>query len=233
MATLQEIQNIEFEMLKWFHLLCEQNNLKYSMVGGTMLGAVRHQGFIPWDDDVDVYLPMEDALKLLNVFQSDEYFLQCPETDIQTPYLMYKIRKNHTVMEDAIQKGLDIHKGIWIDVFLYTNAGRTKFARKMQTTLIKALQSFRCRYYNSKTDPKRKLSGFLTKLPPKLCLRIDRLLLKWIKHNGNKRSTEIVGLENENDLFFDKRYFEERKQYAFGGESFWGIKDYDPYLTRL
>lgn len=55
--TLREIQNIELEMLRSFVKFCEENHLRYYITGGTMLGAARHQGFIPWDDDIDKYAP--------------------------------------------------------------------------------------------------------------------------------------------------------------------------------
>src|SRR5690554_3313505 len=61
---LSEIQSKLLQMLKWFDGFCRENNLKYYAVGGTLLGAVRHQGFIPWDDDIDVAMPREDYREL-------------------------------------------------------------------------------------------------------------------------------------------------------------------------
>ncbi|MBQ5951116.1 MAG: LicD family protein [Lachnospiraceae bacterium] len=233
MATLQAIQETEQNILRWFHQICEENGLKYTAVFGTMLGAVRHQGFIPWDDDVDVFLPLEDGQKLRNVFRSEEYFLQCPENDIEAPYLMMKIRKNGTVMEDLLQRGLNMHKGVWIDIFLYTNAGKSKIAKKLQVFLIKALQSYRCRYYHVLNDPQKKLYPLLCRLPVPFCLWLDRRILGAIRVLGSKKSPEIVCIENENSVFFDRKFLENRTLYEFSGDTIWGVKDYDAYLTGV
>ncbi len=235
MATLQEIQKTELDMLKWFHDICEVNNLHYTAVYGTMLGAVRHHGFIPWDDDVDLYLPIEEAEGFRKSFNSNEFFLQCPETDIKAPYLMYKIRKNNTIMEDSIQKGLDIHKGVWIDVFLYTDAGKNRITKRIQAVLVKALQAFRCRYYHLQKNPQRRIYRILCGLPAGLCLKTDRMIRELIQCFGSKRSSDIICIQNEKeeDLFYEKRYFEKRVQYPFSGAVIWGIEDYDEYLSHV
>ena len=64
MATLKDIQSCELGILKYFDSVCRKHNLSYSLIGGSMLGAIRHHGFIPWDDDIDVYMPASDCLKL-------------------------------------------------------------------------------------------------------------------------------------------------------------------------
>ena len=63
--TIKEIQAIELALFKWFHKFCVEKQLRYYMSGGTLLGAVRHQGFIPWDDDIDVHMPRKDFNKFL------------------------------------------------------------------------------------------------------------------------------------------------------------------------
>lgn len=67
--TTQEIKQIELDLLIWFDELCSQNNLRYSLCGGSLIGAVRHGGFIPWDDDIDVCIPRPDYEKLLKIYQ--------------------------------------------------------------------------------------------------------------------------------------------------------------------
>lgn len=72
--TLQEIHKYELELLKTFIEICEKNNLKYYMAGGSLLGAVRHKGFIPWDDDIDILMPRPDYMK----FQKINFEKYCP-----------------------------------------------------------------------------------------------------------------------------------------------------------
>lgn len=73
--TLKELQQKSLEVLKEIHRFCVENDIKYSLAYGTMIGAVRHQGFIPWDDDVDIFMPRPDYEKLCNTYKSDRYVL--------------------------------------------------------------------------------------------------------------------------------------------------------------
>ena len=84
----KEIQNDCLEVLRAFDLYAKNNNLKYYMAGGTLLGAVRHQGFIPWDDDVDLMMPRKDYEFLIHHFHNDRYEISSCETDgtYHTPF---------------------------------------------------------------------------------------------------------------------------------------------------
>ena len=72
--TLQEIKEIELEILKHFHAFCQENNIRYFISHGTLLGTIRYKGFIPWDDDIDVLVPREDYDRLLAIFQDNERY---------------------------------------------------------------------------------------------------------------------------------------------------------------
>ena len=117
---LRQLQLCELEILDEFVRICEKYDLQYYLVGGTLLGAVRHQGFIPWDDDIDVAMPREDYDKFAVIAEkelSPKYFYQCPATD---PYyfLTYaKIRKNGTEVYEERFKYSKFHKGVFIDIF--------------------------------------------------------------------------------------------------------------------
>ena len=72
-CKLSLLQQKLLDILKWFHLFCEENNLKYYAIGGTMLGVVRHKGFIPWDDDIDVGMPREDYNKFIELTKNKQF----------------------------------------------------------------------------------------------------------------------------------------------------------------
>jgi lipopolysaccharide cholinephosphotransferase len=69
--SLAEIKKIELDLLKNVVKVCKENNLRYFLAGGTLLGAIRHQGFIPWDDDIDVLMPRKDYMQLINIFKRE------------------------------------------------------------------------------------------------------------------------------------------------------------------
>lgn len=116
----QKLQQIELKMLELFVQICEKENLHYYLLGGTMLGAVRHKGFIPWDDDIDVGMPRADYEKFLlcaSKYLPKGYFLQTYKTDKDYPYPYAKMRDTHTIYKENALKNLSINHGVWIDVF--------------------------------------------------------------------------------------------------------------------
>ena len=118
---LRSCQLKQLEILKIFDRICRKHNLRYWIDGGTLLGAVRHKGFIPWDDDLDVAMPSEDYKKLDQIIQSelpDHLFWQTPKTDPTMPYGCTKIRDlNSFYVEFRDDFTLPYHKGVFIDIF--------------------------------------------------------------------------------------------------------------------
>lgn len=102
-----------------FDKVCKKHNLRYYMIYGSLLGAVRHKGFIPWDDDFDVAMPRTDYdrfLELAGEFQ-DPYFLQTPYTDPESAYSYAKIRNSNTTGVSTMFQYNDFNQGMWITVF--------------------------------------------------------------------------------------------------------------------
>lgn len=120
LSKLRQLQLCEIEILNEFMRLCEKYELRYYLVGGTLLGAVRHQGFIPWDDDIDVAMPREDYNRFSKICMKElsaDYFYQCSETD---PYyfLTYaKLRRNGIEIYEERFRYAKFHKGAFIDIF--------------------------------------------------------------------------------------------------------------------
>lgn len=118
---LNEIRKVQLDLFKKFIEVCEKYDLSYCLFYGTLLGAVRHKGYVPWDDDVDVLMPRGDYDRLLTmadkVFESP-YFLQTPESDEECFYGGYsKLRDSSTTGIEERNYGKRCNQGIWIDVF--------------------------------------------------------------------------------------------------------------------
>lgn len=115
---VEEQKRMELDILAFFHDFCIKNNLRYYICGGTLLGAVRHKGFIPWDDDVDVMLPRADYERFLRLFsQADtgHYSIVSGETDPDYPYNFAKIQDDRTIL---FEKSMAYSfSGVFIDVF--------------------------------------------------------------------------------------------------------------------
>lgn len=119
---IAKLKCTEIEILDELDRVCRKNNLEYFMVGGTLLGSVRHKGFIPWDDDIDVVMFRSDLDKLEKLYCNGEfggnYFLQTENTDKKYPLMTAKLRKNNTVfLEDCMDDNIASHSGIFVDIF--------------------------------------------------------------------------------------------------------------------
>lgn len=117
---LVALKIVETDILREFVGVCNKLNLRYYLLGGTLLGAVRHQGFIPWDDDIDVGMPREDYEKFISLGQAylpNNYFIQTFMTDPGYPANFAKIRNNNTTFVETSLGGCDINHGVYIDIF--------------------------------------------------------------------------------------------------------------------
>lgn len=117
--NLNEIKAVELNILKQFDQFCKNNNLRYYLAGGTLLGAIRHKGFIPWDDDIDVCMNRPDYERLLNEFpqNNDNSNLQICDIkykNFDAPFC--KIVANNTRVRNKFLGNLANSK-LWIDVF--------------------------------------------------------------------------------------------------------------------
>lgn len=105
-----------FRLLRTFSEICEENGLRYFVVGGTLIGAVRHRGFIPWDDDIDVSMPLDDFRKFTELARElpGSFALQSEETDPRYPFVFAKLCDT----QYAYDTGYDNHPmGVYIDIF--------------------------------------------------------------------------------------------------------------------
>ena len=118
--TLCKLHEYELKILDELDRICSKYNLKYYLAFGTLLGAVRHHGFIPWDDDVDVCMPREDYEKLSEIVDielKDGFFFQSEQTDAAWCRLYSKIRIDNTLFIESKVAHVERHQGIFIDVF--------------------------------------------------------------------------------------------------------------------
>ena len=117
---MNELQKVELEILKVFLEICEKEKLKYFLVCGSALGAAKYNGFIPWDDDIDVALPRKDYEKFLSVatnYLPEWCFLQNYKTDSEFYAMGTKLRDSRTTYIEKMCGKLKINHGVFIDVF--------------------------------------------------------------------------------------------------------------------
>ncbi len=137
--NLEEMKKIEINMLKYIDSICRKNNIKYSLIGGSLIGAVRHGGMIPWDDDIDIILNQENYKKLLYILLNEKnpkykciYYTKYKKSY----YPFIKIVDTRTIMKENNLKYIDDY-GVFIDIFEYNNIpngkkGQDKFYKRQK-----------------------------------------------------------------------------------------------------
>ncbi len=117
---MNDLQQKQLDILKEFIRVCEKHDLTYFLVGGSCLGAARHQGFIPWDDDIDVGMPREDFDKYVQLqieYEGTPYFIQTWKSDPKYTYNYAKLRDSSTTYIENFYYKHQINHGVWIDIF--------------------------------------------------------------------------------------------------------------------
>ena len=113
-SPLRKHQLKMLEILKYVDKICKDNGIKYWLSSGTCLGAVRHNGFIPWDDDVDIEMMREDYLKFERIFtETDKYVFQTYKNDFFYPFPFGKVRDKDSIIYDSLYK----YRGAFVDIF--------------------------------------------------------------------------------------------------------------------
>jgi len=149
--SLQERKRIMLDMLKHIDDICRENNIKYSLVGGSLIGAIRHRGYIPWDDDIDIILTEKNFKKLVDILDKDT-----------GRYQIYKYGKEYKKMgfrklidtKTHLLEGefaFDPNYGVYVDIFSYCNLSNNDRKRKWQFDKIKLLLKF-VTFYRKKID---------------------------------------------------------------------------------
>ncbi|MCR4607226.1 MAG: LicD family protein, partial [Oscillospiraceae bacterium] len=158
-AGLREVHAVQLELLKELDRVCRKHQLKYMAIHGTLLGAVRHRGFVPWDDDVDVAMLRDDYERLISMADSGfspSFFLQTVRNNFNCYYGGYcKLRRDGTAAYEPQNEGKtwnSCHQGIWIDIFPIDGCPVDNNSRERQQRTI----SFMQRIIYAKTYPIKK-----------------------------------------------------------------------------
>ncbi|KMK78304.1 LicD family protein [Alkalihalobacillus pseudalcaliphilus] len=144
-VEIKEVQKVQLEILLEFDRICKKHNIKYQLFAGTLLGAIRHKGFIPWDDDIDICLLREDYDKFLSVCDNEldtRYFMQTYKTDKRYFKQSGKLRKNGTVCLQEVYKEFDMHHGVSISLMPLDNVKPNTVIGTIQRKLYQFMFSF-------------------------------------------------------------------------------------------
>lgn len=235
---LKRLQNVELEMLKDVAEFCDNNEIVYFIDSGTLLGAVRHEGFIPWDDDIDICMDLKNYQKFCKLAPDglpSKYFVQNYHTDPKACIRWSRVRINGTTSMERSMLNYDIHYGICMDVFLMVGRANTKTGKKIQDFSSRWLNTFLSKYSNLAMGVKL---PFIVKLiykfiPNTLRELIIKVLEKFVYLPlDNREQCFNTWYLSENAAFYPSYYFskQNRKKIKFEDSFFWATENSEDYL---
>ena len=239
---MNELQSKVLNILKWTDAFCREHNIRYYLVGGSMLGAVRHHGFIPWDDDIDIAVPRRDYERLYSMLSQLEDSVYCVETyknradDYIYPYMKI-YDKTTTVIEKTSNR---LKRGVFLDVFPIDGMEHYGKEQRCHFKKIRMSVNFLCSKVCCWRRGRRlykNLSLLASKLIPlfggyqKILSKIDLQCQKY-----DYQTSEYVGIltgrYGEKEIM-PQCYYGMPTEYEFEGLRCFGVEKYDLYLTKL
>lgn len=236
----KESKDVLINLLIYFNKLCRDNDIKYTLLGGSMIGAIRHKGMIPWDDDIDVALTKEEYNKLLNVITISNngiYKFEDYKKNNTLYYPFLKLIDTRTIVDDNFKKIEDY--GAYLDIFCLNNISDKKIFAKFHYYKFLFYKIIISGYatinYSKKTKHfvLKKIGKMITKI-----IGINYILKCYNKHEKkyNKRLTKHVVLNWPGYCFekdvLDANDFKEYIDCEFDGVNAMIIKNYDKVLRH-
>lgn len=235
---LPRVKETELEILSKVDEFCREHNIKYSLAYGTMLGAIRHKGFIPWDDDIDIFMLREDYDRFEKLWLKEAphgYILENSKLNTEFSQCHTKILKDNTTFLQDGEAKANYHKGIFIDIFVLDRVADTVLKQKIQK--INAMLYFlytRGYSYDRGSNIVKLGCKFLLGIVPNksyrnIAGRFERKLSKYNSHIGNKLVCYCV-MESLN-CYYPGDSMEKMEKVVFEGKSFFCSKNYDVMLA--
>lgn len=244
---LEDIKKVELELLLQFHNTCNKLGLRYSLGGGTLLGAIRHKGFIPWDDDIDVMMPRPDY---------DRFVEYCKEHSAGLPYLLFSYETidnyiflesklsspNTIILDKTLTTDKNTNLGIYIDIFPIDGLGMTEneaVCQFMKTSLKREILNAKTwrHFFRSKThpfyyEPIRFFVYVLSRFanPHRLLMSIDKTN-RSVDFDKVIYSGSVCGAYRLKEIM-ETSVYNNYIDVEFENYSFKAIENYDAYLSK-
>ncbi|NLY63084.1 MAG: LicD family protein [Erysipelothrix sp.] len=254
---MNELQKAFLQVLIELDQIQEKHNIDYSLYGGSYLGAVRHKGFIPWDDDIDIVLDRTNYNNLIDILNQSEklnsgYYLQTFENRKNYYNTTPKFRSSKHKVIEQVPKNFDQATGAWVDLFVFDNVPDTEAERIKLFKQLNRIDKILLTFVYAQADPK---SGGLKNTVKKLLEKTNQVLhplyffIKPLIRRRNKLAqsfnhieTSHKGVNNYNFYtsyeeykanMIEKENLTNYSNYQFEDQEFKGYNNYDHILTTF
>ncbi|MCL2226739.1 MAG: LicD family protein [Oscillospiraceae bacterium] len=238
---LRSLQLVLLDMLIELDRICKKHSIRYCIDGGTLLGAVRHGGFIPWDDDLDVVITRDEYEKLREACIADldesKFFFQDYTTD---PYYRWgygRIRRKNSEFVRVGQEHMKMKTGIFLDIFVRDNVPDSKLGYLLHKfycyTLRKTLYA-EAGVVTGKNALIRTWYRLLNLIPASFTFRrLDKIAARYNSKKTKRMRCLTFPMLLKGQYGYNREWFEQTAEIAFEGITFPCAKDYHGYLTHL
>ena len=237
-SQLRQLQLIELEMLVEVDRICKKCGIKYNIIAGTLLGAVRHGGFIPWDDDADVAMLRPEYEKFRKACKTEldktRFIFQDHRNTKGYRWGYGKIRRKNTLFLREYQEHMPYFQGIFIDIFPLDGVPDNYFLRSIKNFecfCVRKILWSKVGKIAEKNFWKRQIYKMLDKLPEEKIFRYYHGMIR----SANRKETRMVRIlmfpTPNNEYGYYRCWYENSADMVFEGITFQGIQDYDSYLS--
>ncbi len=236
--NLKKLHQYQMLILDEIALFCKEHNIRYFLTGGSALGAIRHNGFIPWDDDIDIAMMRRDYEYLINNYiDNDKFHLQCMEKDGNYWNMFAKMRMNNTYLGEKALKDLALPNEIFVDIFPIDNAPSGGYRKVMiNANLVKINNSalWLKKKLKKISNCKYKLAEYLVSLlPEKTIYSLTKKIMTSYKDDDSEYVVAYLSAYAIRKEYLPRSTYYNTVEHKFEDRIYMIPADADKYLTSV